>query len=504
MVVEYGLGPTPVEHDVSPDLAIPDDSMGWITRLTRGLDARAPEMERYEDYYEGRHPLLFATSLYRRTFGQLFRGFADNFCGVVVDAVEERLNVEGFRVGQPRPAGRVSTTQLVAAGDQDAWRIWQANQLDAWSGTAHVEALVKGEAYALVSPFRADWPDDGTPLISIEDPLEVIVEGSTANRRKRLAALKRWRDDEGLMRCTLYLPDRIEKFIQKRDRRPVTNASQMTAMEGPAPVIWVPRQDPGDASWPLPNPLRVVPVVPLVNQPRLTGPGRSEIAPVLPIQDALNKLFADMLVASEYAAFRQRWATGIEIPTDPTTGEPIETFAAAVHRIVSTAAPDAKFGSFEESDLANYVKAIETAVQHVATITRTPAHYLLGQSGTFPSGESLKSTETGLVAKARRRMRHFGESWEEVIRVAFAALGDPRSRVLDSEVIWRDPESRTEAEHVDALIKLASIDVPREQLWEDAGYTPQQINRFREMRAADPTPDPPVNPLGTKAQEVAN
>ena len=52
-------------------------------------------------------------------------------------------------------------------------------------------------------------------------------------------------------------------------------------------------------------------------------------------------------------------------------------------------------------------------IQHVAAQTRTPPHYLLGAMGSFPSGESLKATETGLVAKVRRKMLSFGEGWEE-------------------------------------------------------------------------------------------
>ena len=64
-------------------------------------------------------------------------------------------------------------------------------------------------------------------------------------------------------------------------------------------------------------------------------------------------------------------------------------------------------------------------IQHVAAQTRTPPHYLLGAMGSFPSGESLKATETGLVAKVRRKMLSFGEGWEEAMRLAFAVEGEP-------------------------------------------------------------------------------
>ena len=147
--------------------------------------------------------------------------------------------------------------------------------------------------------------------------------------------------------------------------------------------------------------------------------------------------------------------------------------------------PNVKFGQLDAADLQPYIRAVEACIQHIASTTRTPPHYLLGQSGAFPSGESLKATETGLVAKVRRRQGDFGESWEECIGLAFAAAGDAkRAGIEDKEAVWKDPEVRTEAEHVDALLKLKALGVPLEQLWEDAGYSPQLIAKWKDAAAA--------------------
>jgi hypothetical protein len=239
------------------------------------------------------------------------------------------------------------------------------------------------------------------------------------------------------------------------------------------------------------NPFGVVPVVPLVNRARMLGEGESELARIIPIQDAVNKLAADMIVASEFASYRQRWAIGIDIPEDPVTHQPVEPFKAAVSRVwyANPKMPlpgqqlvEPRFGEFTESNLSNYVTAIEMFVQHIASQSRTPPHYFY-LSGQFPSGESIKSAETGLVAKTRRKMRHFGEGWEEVMRLAFLALGNTsRSEEESSETIWGDPESRTESQHVDSVTKKATLGVPWRQLMEDLGYSPQQIDRMEAMR----------------------
>ena len=424
--------------------------LGMVKSLEQELNARQVTLSRLQDYHDGRHRLAFTSQKFRDAFGGMFASFADNWCQLVVDAVEERLNVEGFRYGEDPKS------------DKDAWAIWQRNGLDADSQLAHSEALIKGDSYAIV------WADDnGQPKISIESPRDVIVAYAPGNRKKRVAALKRWRDDDGY-HCTLFTPNYVFKF----EREDGTSGD------------WKPKQKTTEP-WPLPNPLGVVPVVPIVNRASLTSNyGQSEFFNVIPQQDAVNKLLADMLVASEYIAFPQRYVTGLEIPVDENTGRAIPPFQIALDKLLVAEDPAARFGTLSAGDLSNYVQGIETLVQHIASQTRTPPHYFY-LSGNFPSGDAIKSAETGLVAKSRRKMRFFGEAWEEVMRLSFKVLGDPRGDETTAETIWGDPEYRSEAELADALVKRGSIGVPQQQLWEDAGYSQTQIARFKAMQADD-------------------
>lgn len=446
----------------------------WLKDLGGALDKQIRSVREFTDYYDGKHPLRYATDKYERVFGDLFKAFSDNFCSVVVDSVEERLTIDGFRIPFEKPRVRRAEGEQddqPGAADDEATRIWQSNYLDADSQLGHTEALTCGIAYGLVWNNPAD---ENTPAITIESPSQMIVAQEAGNRRRLRAGLKRWKGDDDFLYATLYLPDGIYKFRSRTKR---------SAGDSGYGVGWVAREV-ADENWPLENPLGRVPIVPLVNRTRLDGAGRSELISVIPLQNALNKLFADMLIASEFAAFRQKWATGIEIPEDPDNpGEPIEDFETALNRLWSTANEQAKFGDFAETDLSNYVKAIETTIQHLASQTRTPAHYFMAGMGSFPSGESLKASETGLVAKARQRMRHFGEAWEDIIRLAFQVIGDDaRANAVGAETIWRDPESRSDAELVDAAVKLHTIGVPVEALWERIGATPGQISRWRVMQ----------------------
>lgn len=431
----------------------------WLALLDKRLEQRRPTIDRHEDYYAGKHRLAFATSKFREAFGSLFSAFADNWCALVVDASVERLSVEGFRFGSDDPAA-----------DDDAWRIWQDNELDGQSMLAHTEAVKHGEAFVLVAPG-----EDGEPVVTVEHPSQCIVACAPGMRRRRLAALKKWIEDDEFLHANVYLPDRVVKFRSKEKWK---GAGSKIDWDRRADLLGESEQEHGMAA---------VPMVALMNEPSMLHGGLSDLHPVIPQQDAVNKLVTDMIVASEFASFRQRWATGIEIPIDPDTGQQLDSqkFLSSVSRMWTVGDPEAKFGEFSASDLGNYVKAIEMMVQHIAAQTRTPPHYLLGQSGAFPSGESLKSTETGLVAKVRRKQLSFGEAWEEVMRLAFRVTGDTeRGSARDAEALWRDPESRTTAEQTDAAIKEIACGVPREAVWgRRLGASPQEIERWKLMQA---------------------
>ena len=276
----------------------------WRNLLLKRLDERKGRITRYIDYNEGRHDSRYITQEFREAFGRLFSGYAENFCPLISEAVNERLGVNGFRLGKDLKA------------DEDANRIWQDNGLDAEAQLCHVEALVKSESAVIVSPFRSEWPKPDAPLITVEDPLQVIVALDPSDRRKRTAALKSWVDDEGFLNATLYLPNFVFKWRskQKRSEFELKDTAQYLKVQ------WERRQGEVDEEWPLRNPLQLVPVVPFVNRPSLNRRGRSEIEEVMPIQDAVNQAVRNMLLIAETAGFPQRY--GINILPEVDTVEP--------------------------------------------------------------------------------------------------------------------------------------------------------------------------------------
>ncbi len=450
----------------------------WLRRLHKALIERRNVVQVTSDYYDGVHNLKFMSQRFRQAFNGQLDAFADNWMRIVADSPEERLNIDGFRVGEEPVA------------DKDAWRIWQANDMDGQSQLAHLASIVNGTAYAIV--WTGD--DESTPDICVASARDAIVECHPRKHRSRRAGLRVYRDEWGHDQAELFLPDGVHIFRTKAPRQDIE-------------II-----DATNTSWDVvevqPNPLGVVPVVELPNRPslRMSKQGlyaQSDLCEVIPLQDAANKLFADMLVASEKQALPARWATGLEVPVDPVTNKPVKPEVDTAQLMINES--DAgSFGTFPAADLRNFTIALDLIVQHIASISKTPPHYLNASADRL-SGESIKAAETGLVEKVHRKQRFYGEGWEEVMRLAGRIANVPAlANASQAEVVWADAESRTESQHVDAILKQKDLGVPEEILWEKLGYSPQEIARIKAIKAEEelfaPVPDmltePAVPPAG--------
>lgn len=448
----------------------------WRDRLLGELVVRNREVSKMEAYYEGDHPLPtppqhLPPAAYReavKAWRSMTAMSITNWVKLVADAPAERLAVTGFRSASSGPAG-----------DEEAWRIWQRNHLDADQALVYDNALQTGSSAAIV------WADaDGQPVITVEHSSQVIVAYEAGSRRRRAAALKSWLDDSGREMATLYLPDGLYKWETTSTRPGFGRATSGT-------VTWRERMVNGEA-WPLPNPTGEVTVVEFrANsglKPAPFGGGRSEFATVLPIQDRINKTVFDQLATGESQAFRQRFVIGWDPPRDAVTGMPDPAMmlkaSQSVFMTFDGSPTDVKVGEFGQADFTGFLKAVEADVRSMAAISQTPPYYLLGAMENI-SADGIIATEAGLVAKTRKHRDQFGESWEEVMRLALmiAALTAPDE---SSMVLWRDVEQRTWGQTVDALVKMQTLEVPREELWSRLPNTaPQDVARWRAMRVTD-------------------
>jgi hypothetical protein len=442
-------------------------SQPLLNKLAQEVVSRTPELVRLDQYYTGTQPLAFLHPETVMHVGDRLTSLAINWPRVIVGSVEERLDVEGFRLGKD------------ASADEELTRIWQANDLDEWSGLVHVDAMVHGRAFVTV------WGDnDGQPRISAESARQMTVQ-FVPGTRTVASAVKVWTEDisdieprpydmpsgvKTVERAVLYLPQVIVPFVR---------ASAGTGSWASTPWVELPA---------IPNPLGEVPVVPFVNRPRLTNLlGESELSDILPLADAVNKLATDMMVSSEYHAVGRRWATGIEVPRRDADKQKLQEevrryWDEATKGKTWLAGTGVNFGQFPEASLDNFVGAIRLFTGQIAAIAGLPPHYL-GQSSDNPaSADAIRSAESSLVMKAKRKQRGFGGSWERVMRLALKVTC-AETDASAMETIWRNPSTPTPAQLADAAVKLTQGDRPVITIGQarvDLGYTQGEITRMAE------------------------
>lgn len=234
-----------------------------------------------------------------------------------------------------------------------------------------------------------------------------------------------------------------------------------------------------------------------MNRGRLLEPnGRSELADVLPIVDAIAKLGTDLMTSAEFHAMPRRWATGVELQEEPVldehgndTGETrlSNPFSDQPGRTWIAEDAETRFGQFEEAALEGFVRAIELLTWQLASCTGLPPHTFGLTKGQFPSAEGIRAAEAPLVQIAERKQKALAGSWEEVMRLAVqvrdGAVPDPMQRM---ETVWASAETRTPAQAADAAVKLVTAGiVPAEATWESLGFTPQQQEAMRRMRRTE-------------------
>jgi hypothetical protein len=194
-----------------------------------------------------------------------------------------------------------------------------------------------------------------------------------------------------------------------------------------------------------------VPVIPFVNRAktRLTT-GTSEIASVIPGQDALNRTLVSMVMTSELSAFQLKVAVGFEPPASVAPGDII--------KIAEGGLPEGQkvdMFTLEQAQLVPFISQAQFLIDQIGTISQTPLPGQMG--GDSASGEAIKQRETGLVGKIKRFQIKGGNAWEDVLSLAaniqnaFGTTSAPR--VGRWVCRWQDAESRNDAEVV-ANVKL--------------------------------------------------
>lgn len=355
---------------------------------------------------------------------------------VGVDAIEERLEIEGFRYPNQTDV------------DQDLLDIWTANDMQAESSFAHLDSQIFGRSYVVCG--TPDTPND-PPLITIESPMNMTALWDPRMRAVR-AALQLYFDQDfasdtyGQEIASLLLPGRTINMAR--------SGGQTWEIQD--------RDDHG---------LQFVPVVRLANRQRATRrEGQSEITTgQRALIDAATRTLLGTEVAREIFAAPRRYALGVaEEQFKNADGSTASTLQAVMGAIWAIPMPDDQdqmpsVGQFPASDPTAFKTLMDMYAAGYSALAALPPHYLgLLSDGNPASAEAIVENESRLVRRARRKITGYTVDWRKVAMYAIAlrdGVEPDMSKLID--VDWVDPGTLTVSAATDAAQKqIASGMVP--------------------------------------------
>jgi hypothetical protein len=425
-------------------------------------------------YSEGPVEEVFTSRRVRRLLRDTGVSFQTLLGDVVIDAVANKLRIEAIT------SDTDARTKLIADVDEAA-------------NMAQVRPAVMRRALQLGDAYLSAWPvlgDDGKPVdgkvrVSVYGPREMRVLYDDDEPEKPRLAIQRWTTKTPLgekrVRVDLIYVDKIQHFITQGERSSKAGDFVPFAAEG------------RDAEEP--NPYGQLPVFHFHGTGLPGEYGTPEHACFYGTQNKLLKLEISHMAGVDFSTLPQRIAlrdagrAGVSSVADIDEDD----FAASPSG-TRTDKPNgdlkAKLSSEPGSvwDLEGYkdVKQLDPSDPKVfldprtaylregSVASSTPLH-LFDRTGQIPSGESLKTANDPLDAKAGSRRTSFDGTFRGFYRFILKLLGQDDAPVT---LAWAPIESTDESTKLEHAKQKQELGVPVDQSLTEVGYKQADVTRW--------------------------
>jgi hypothetical protein len=427
----------------------PEEAGTLITKtLMPKFVAERDRLNRIDRWYRWEHDQPHRPRQATQEYRELVQRCETPWLGLVVTAAAQGLFVEGYRRAKdPDNAG--------------GWAYWQANRMDGRQMGIHRAALAYGISYATALPGEDPLTGDPMPVIRGRSPRRMMAfyEDPAVDEWPEYALQV---DPLGASKWSVRLYDdlQIHKF---------------TCDAGGGALEHLDTVD---------HDVGICPVVRYSNMLDLEARADGEVEPFIAVAARIDQTVFDRLVVQRFASWKVRTISGMTKPDDAAENDQTRQ-RLKVEDILIAEDADTKFGVLPETALTGFIEARDADVHDLAAVTQTPPHYLLSKMANL-SAEALAAAEAGLTRKVDERKHGFGESHEQLIRLACWVMGDDAgARDVEAQVRWKDMQSRSLAQAADALGKLAQmLGVPLQMLWEQIpGWTDQDVERAVDLVA---------------------
>ena len=392
---------------------------------------------------------------------ELARKAETNYLPLLVRTFRQALRVVGYLSEAPP--------------EQNPWKWWQKNRLDARQVGIVDSALKYGVAYALVTEGEVA-PGEMGPVVRAFTPrtMTAVYEDTELDEWPVAAAYL-----DGPRNEFLVLVDSTHEYRFRLPEEPTAGAfglpsgSLVPLRSGVADVELAGTREHGAQ-------FGRTPVVRFRDSYLLDGEEQMGIIePLLVLQDRINETSFGQLVAQHFAAFRQRAVLGWVPQTEA------EEWRAGAARVwyLDVDPQDVRIQDMPETDLVRYIESGKAARRDLAAMAQLPVQTLGTDGISNISDATLAGLDKAKNERAREIALALGESYEQMMRAMAHIAGDYEAAADQyAEVRWAERETRTWAATVDGLVKLvqAQVMTANTALEMVPGMTDQQVESARD------------------------
>ncbi|QOV06132.1 portal protein [Streptomyces phage Salutena] len=442
------------------------------------LDRDEARLQRIDNFIRGKHDDPYMPPQADDEYKLLAKRAVSNWMPLLIGTPAQALYVDGFRPGQSSEG-----LPKASSSTSSAWKHWQRSRLDARQAAVYRGALGFGHSFVLTEKTKKGVISKG---LSAKKTTALYEDPANDDEPYAALTVSAWPKGEAPGKARMW-DARYEYAVTFK------SLSDLDSVRVGAKKLH------GSTECP---------VTRFAAQVDLEGRTVGVVEPMIPLQNRINQTIFDLLVAQTYTSHEVRYATGMAPPllmewvdengnvtTDPERavdsrpklgpdGNPMPApINHNARRFLFAEDPDVKFGSLPAGPITPLIESVDMSIRHLAAISQTPPHHLLGQIANL-SAEALLAAETALSRKITEFQSLFGESWERVFRIAAEMEGDTEGfDDYSGEVQWRDMESRSLAQAADALGKLKEqLGIPARGLWKRVpGVTQTEYEDWEEL-----------------------
>lgn len=421
----------------------------WLPVLAKRLDGRQKRIALNRSYSNGHAPMPEMGVNTKATWIAFQKKSRIDVGGLLAASMAGRMYPNGCMVGDSR-----SNPAVVAAR-----RVWRDNRLDVVFADAIWNMLSVSIGYLMLG-VRG-----GQPIITSEQPEQIITAPDPAQPWRARAALKAWRDpDDGNDYAISMVPGARQTFVRSSKN---SNGTPVATVVGDD---WVPLGE--VESWDGP-----VPVFVLDN-----FNGVAEFEPHIDDIDRINLGKLQRLVITAMQAFKQRAIKG-GLPPQDDDGNDIDW--AKVFEPAPGALWDLPEGidiwESPGTDIRPLLDGEKADLRDFAAVSRTPLDVFVPDN---QSATGAANAQKGEIQKAKDRIARATAPLSAALLQALRILGlDDGSTV---EVLWEPPEHVSLTEKMAAAVQAKAAG--KSQRWISQyimGMTPDEITQEENDLAAE-------------------